>query len=136
MLNHESLTRSNTEKSETAVINLWLSGGLVIAVLGYAILSGMLILKLGGFEDTKRQAQEADVALRSARIELATLQHDVDSLEKQRGILTATIADWEKRLKEKAEAEAALVTLKASGDRRRLILRRPPNDWRIPTRIW
>jgi len=136
MLNHESSTRINAEKSETAVINLWLSGGLVIAVLGYAILSGMLIVKLGGFEDVRRQAQEAEVAFGSARTELSTLRHEIDAMEKQRGILAPTIADWEKRLKEKAEAEAALVTLKASGDRRRLILRRPPNDWRIPTRIW
>ena len=57
MLNHESSTRINSEKSETAVINLWLVGGLIIAVLGYAVLSGMLILKLGGFEDARRQAR-------------------------------------------------------------------------------
>jgi predicted nucleic acid-binding Zn-ribbon protein len=113
MLNNESSTRINAKKSETAVINLWLSGGLVIAVLGYAILSGMLILKLGGFENARRQAQEAEVALGSARTELSTLRHEVDALEKQRGILTPTIVDWEKRLKEKAEAEAALATLES-----------------------
>ena len=70
ILDHESSTRTGFEKSETGVINLWLSGGLVIAVLGYAILSGMLILKLGGFEDARRQAQEAETALGSARTEL------------------------------------------------------------------
>jgi hypothetical protein len=46
ILDHKSSTRTDSEKSETTVINLWLSGGLVIAVLGYAVLSGMLILKL------------------------------------------------------------------------------------------
>ena len=59
------------------------------------------------------QAQEAEAALRSARTELSTLRYEVDSLEKQRGILAPTIADWEKRLKEKAEAEAALATLES-----------------------
>ena len=73
ILDHKSLTRIDSEKSETTLINLWLSGGLVIAVLGYAVLSGMLILKLGGFEDTKRQAQDAEVALKSTRTELSTL---------------------------------------------------------------
>jgi len=113
ILDHESSTRTGFEKSETGVINLWLSGGLVIAVLGYAVLSGMLILKLGGFEDTKRQAQEAEVALGNARTELSTLRHEIDAMEKQRGILAPTIADWEKRLKEKAEAEAALTALES-----------------------
>jgi chromosome segregation ATPase len=113
MLNHESSTRTDSEKGATAVINLWLSCGLVIAVLGYAVLSGMLILKLGGFEDTRRQAQEAETALGSARTELSTLRHEIDALEKQRGILAPTIADWEKRLKEKAEAEAALTALES-----------------------
>ena len=113
ILDHESSTRINSEKSETAVINLWLSGGLVIAVLGYAVLSGMLILKLGGFDDARRQAQGAEAALSSARTELSTLRHEVGALEKQRGILAPTIADWEKRLKEKAEAEAALSALES-----------------------
>src|SRR5205809_8062412 len=113
ILDHESSTRTGFEKSETAVINLWLSGVLVIAVLAYAVLAGMLILQLGGFEETKRQAQEAEAALRSARAELSTLRHEVDTLEKQREILTPTIADWEKRLKSKAEAEATLATLES-----------------------
>jgi predicted nucleic acid-binding Zn-ribbon protein len=113
IVDHKSSTRTDSKKSETAVINLWLSGALVIAIFGYAVLAGMLILQLGGFEDTKRQAQEAEVALRSARTELLTLRHEVDSLEKQRGILAPTITDWEKRLKEKAEAEASLATLES-----------------------
>jgi hypothetical protein len=39
ILGHRSSTRTDSEKSKTAVINLWLSGGLIIAVLGYAVLS-------------------------------------------------------------------------------------------------
>src|SRR5712691_10828462 len=113
MLNRESSTRTDSKKSETAVINFWLSGGLVIAVLGYAVLSGMLILNLGGFEDARRQAQEAEMALRSARTELSTLRREVDSLEKKREILEPTIADWEKRLNEKAEAVAVLTALES-----------------------
>jgi hypothetical protein len=58
---------------------------LVIAVLGYAVLSGMLILKLGGFEGTKRRAQEAEATLERVRTELSSLQVEVNSLEGQRG---------------------------------------------------
>jgi len=61
-----------------------------------------------GFEGTKRQAQEAEAALEKARTELAALQLEVESLKKQREVLAPTIFDWEKRLREKAEAQAAL----------------------------
>jgi len=108
MLNHEPSTRIKPEMSGTSVINLWLGGALIIAVLGYAVFSGMLIFKMEGFEGTKRQAQEAEAALEKARTELAALQLEVESLKKQREVLAPTILDWEKRLREKAEAQAAL----------------------------
>src|SRR5947208_2620730 len=113
MPDHESSTRTDSEKSETAVINPWLSGGLVLAVFGYIVLSGMLILKLGSFEDTKRRAQEAEAILERVRTELSSLRVEVNSLEEQRGVLAPTITDWEKRLKEKVVAEAALAALES-----------------------
>jgi chromosome segregation ATPase len=111
MVNHEPTTRNNSEKSGTSVINLWLCGALIIAVLGYAVLSGMLIFKMGGFEGTKQQAQEAEATLEKARTELSSLQVEIESLRKQREALAPTIVDWEKRLGEKAEAQAALTAL-------------------------
>jgi hypothetical protein len=108
MPNHEPSTRSHSEKSQISIINLWLASGLIIAVLGYAVLSGMLIFKMEGFEETQRQAQGADVALEKARTELSSLRLEIDSLKKQKEALAPTIVDWEKRLREKAEAEAAV----------------------------
>jgi chromosome segregation protein len=116
MLNLESSAKSNSEKSETSIINLWLGGGLIVAVLGHAVLSGMLIFKMEGFEGTKRQAQESETALAKARTELSSLQVEIESLKKQREILVPTIADWEKRLSDKAEAQAALTA--SEGKRR------------------
>jgi len=113
MLNHEPSIRSNSEKSGTPVINLWLGAVLIIAVFGYAVLSGTLIFKMEGFEDAKRRAQEAEAALEQTRTDLSSLQVEVDSLKKQREVLAPTIADWEQRLREKAEAEAALTTLES-----------------------
>jgi hypothetical protein len=93
MLNHEPSTRSDSEKRQPSVMNLWLSGGLIIAVLGYGVLSGMLIFKMEGFEDAQRQAQGADVALENARTELSSLQLEVESLKKKREALAPTIVD-------------------------------------------
>src|SRR5882724_6387477 len=97
MLNHEPSTRIKSEKSGTSVINLWLGGALIIAVLAYAVVSGMLIFKMEGFEGTKRQAQEAEATLEKTRTDLSSLQVEVDSLKKQKEVLAPTIVDWEKR---------------------------------------
>jgi len=108
MPNHEPSTRIHSEKSQISIINLWLASGLIVAVLGYAVLSGRLIFKMEGFEETQRQAQGADFALEKARTELSSLRLEIDSLKKQKEALAPTIVDWEKRLREKAEAEAAV----------------------------
>src|SRR5262245_60970606 len=113
MPNQESSTRTHSEKSQTSIINLWLGSGLIIAVLGYAVLSGMLIFKMEGFEGTKRRAQEAEATLEKSRTELASLQLRVESLTQQKEVLEPTIVDWDKRLKEKAEAGAALAALES-----------------------
>jgi chromosome segregation ATPase len=109
----ESTIKTISENGKAAVIKPWLSGGLVLALVGNIVLSGVLIFRLGGFEDIKRQAQEAETATEKARMELTSLQFEVDSLKKQKDALTPTIVDWEKRLKEKAEAEAFLATLES-----------------------
>jgi chromosome segregation ATPase len=113
MTNQELSTRNQSEKSQPSIINLWLGSGLIIAVLGYAVLSGMLIFKMEGFEGTKQQAQESEAILEKSRTDLASLQLSMESLKKQREILKPTIVDWEKRLKEKAEAEAALAAFES-----------------------
>lgn len=108
-----STIKTISENGKAAVIKPWLSGGLVVALIGNIVLSGVLILGLGSFEDTKRQAQEAEATIGKARTELTSLQVEVDFLKKQKEVLAPTIADWDKRLKEKSEAEAALTTLES-----------------------
>jgi len=75
------------------------------------LLSAILIVKLSGFEDMKRRADEIEVEAATNRTELSSLKAQVDSLSRQKDALAPTVADWEKRLKEKAAAEAALANL-------------------------
>ena len=71
----------------------------------------MLILQLGTFEEARRQAQEVEAGIAKARTELSTLQIEIESLRREKDALTPTIVDWEKRVKDKAAAEAVLATL-------------------------
>jgi len=112
-MNHESSTETGSKDRGSIVIKPWLSGGLIVAIVGNFVLSGVLILQLSTFEDTRRQAQEVEAGIAKARTELATLQVEVESLTKQKEALAPTIVDWEKRVKEKAEAEALLATVEA-----------------------
>jgi uncharacterized protein YlxW (UPF0749 family) len=105
---------SENGKGKTAIIKPWLSGGLVAAVVSYIGFSAMLIFTLGNFEHAKRQAQEAEATVETTRKTLTSLQSEVDSLKKQKEVLAPTIAGWEQRLKEKAEAQAVLETLESS----------------------
>jgi predicted nucleic acid-binding Zn-ribbon protein len=107
----ESSPHSPSRKSDGGVIKPWLSGGLIVALAGYVLLSAVLIIKLSAFEDTKRQAQENQADLAKNRSELTSLKDEVDSLTKQKDALAPAIVGWEKRLKEKADAEAALAAL-------------------------
>jgi chromosome segregation ATPase len=111
-MNNESSTESRSANGNAGVINPLLSGGLVIALLGNLILSGVLILKLGEFDETKRRAEEAEAGTARSRAAVSSLQVEVDSLTAQKNTLEPTIADWEKRLKEMADAEAALAAIK------------------------
>ena len=112
-MNDGSSHEASSKKEGGVVIKPWLSGGLIVALVGNLVLSGVLILQLGTFEDTRRQAQEVQAGIAKTRTELATLQVEVESLTKQKEALAPTIVDWEKRVKEKAEAEALLATLDA-----------------------
>lgn len=112
-MNHNLSTETGSEQGEKAIIRPWLSGGLVIALVSTAVLSGVLILELGSFKNAKHQAQEAEATLGKARTELTSLQVEIDSLQKQKETLASTIVDWEKRLKDKAAAEALLATLES-----------------------
>jgi chromosome segregation ATPase len=96
-----------------AVIKPWLSASLIAALAGNVLLSAVLIVKLGRFDDTKKQAEEAEALAVQKHTELAGLKVEVESLAKQKDSLAPTVADWEKRLKEKATAEAALAALEA-----------------------
>src|SRR5436190_8001908 len=92
------------------VIKPWLSACLIIALAGNVLLSAMLMVKLSGFEDTKRRAEEIEVETVKKRTELSSFQTDVESLIKRKEILEPTVANWEKQLKEKADAQAAVVS--------------------------
>ena len=109
-MNDESPPETSSKNEGGVVIKPWLSGGLVVALVGNFILSGVLILQLGTFEDERRQAREVEAGIAKTGTELATLQGEVESLTKQKQALAPTIVDWEKRVKEKAEAEALLAT--------------------------
>lgn len=96
-----------------SVIKPWLVAGLTIALACSVLLSGILIVKLSRFDDTKRQAEEAESLVARKRTELSALQVEIESLTKQKDTLAPTVADWEKRLSEKAAAEATLATVEA-----------------------
>jgi len=110
-MNNESAQEPSASVAPGSVIRPWLSACLIIALAGNVLLSGILIVKLSGFEDLKRRADETEAEAAKKRTELSSLQVDVESLSKQKDALAPTVADWEKRLKEKAAAEAALANL-------------------------
>jgi chromosome segregation ATPase len=110
-MNDESVPKTRESARAGAVIKPWLSAGLVIALAGNVLFSAVLIVKLSGFEEIKKQADEIATEAAQKRAELSSLQTDVDSLNKQKEALAPTVADWEERLKEKAAAEAVLATL-------------------------
>lgn len=106
-------TRNSTANDQTPVIKPWLPAGLVVALVGNVLLSAVLIVKLGRFEDSRRQADEAEARTAAQRTELAKLQVEVETLNKQKDALAPAVADWQQRLKEKSAAEALLATLDA-----------------------
>ncbi len=95
------------------VIKPWLSGALIAALIGSALFSGILIVKLNRFDAAKQQADEAKASAAMQRTELAKLQVEVETLTKRKDVLAPTVADWEKRLKEMHDAQAAADSLGA-----------------------
>ncbi len=96
------------------VITPLLVVGLIGALVGHALVSGVLIVKLGRFDDAQRKADEAGERAKTVSANVEKLQTEVDKLLKLRNILVATVADWEQRLKQKAAAAAALAAQTAS----------------------
>lgn len=95
------------------VITPLLVAGLIDALVGHALVSGVLIVKLGRFDDAQRKADEAGERAKTVSANVEKLQTEVDKLPKLRDILVATVADWEQRLKQKAAAAAAAAALAA-----------------------
>ena len=106
-------TANNRSASPSLIIKPWLGAGLVAALAANVLLSAILIVELGRFDESKRQAEETEARVAKQRGESAKLQVEVETLTKQKEALAATVADWQQRLKEKSAAEAILATLDA-----------------------
>jgi chromosome segregation ATPase len=112
-MNAESANNNHQAASTTRVITPMLMAGLITALVGSVLLSLYLIVVLGGFDDSKRQADEAEIRVTKQRTEFSALQVEVESLTKRKDVLAPTVADWEKRLKEMQEAKATADSLNA-----------------------
>ena len=110
-MNAESGSNSRTSTAGNAVIKPWLIAGLVIAVAGYVLFTAVLIMLLSHFDDSKRQADEADARTATQCTKIAKLRDEVGTLTDKKDMLVPMIADWQQRLKEKIAAEAVLATL-------------------------
>jgi chromosome segregation ATPase len=112
-MNAESANNNHQAASTTRVITPMLMAGLITALVGSVLLSLYLIVVLGRFDDSKRQADEAEIRVTKQRTEFSALQVEVESLTKRKDVLAPTVADWEKRLKEMQEAKATADSLNA-----------------------
>ena len=106
-------TANNRSAIPSLIIKPWLRAGLVAALVANVFLSAILIVKLGGFDESKRQAEEAGALVAKLRGELTKLHLEVEALTKQKEALAPTVAEWQQRLKENSAAEAILATLDA-----------------------
>ena len=111
-MNAES-ANNNRAASNSTVIKPWLVVGLIVALTGSVLLSLYLIVMLGRFDDSKRQADEAEARATTQRTELAQLKKEVDTLTQRKDELVPAAADWQQRIKEKSAAEAMLATFDA-----------------------
>lgn len=112
-MNGQSSAGAGAPKGSSSVIRPWLSAGLIMGLAVNGILSFVLILNLGQFETAKKDAADMQDAAKRARGELAELQVELERLTKQKETLASAVADWEQRIKEKASAQAAVVSLQA-----------------------
>ena len=95
-------------KPARPVISQFLTVTFAGAVFANLLLVSLLIVRLGHFEDTQKRAEEAGQELAKTRDQIGTLQQDLKTLEEKRAVIAPQIADWQKRVQEKATAEAAL----------------------------
>ncbi|HXI72538.1 MAG TPA: hypothetical protein VNN22_19520 [Verrucomicrobiae bacterium] len=96
------------------VIKPWLIAALVGALAGNVLLSAILIIKLGRYDEANRQAELVETQTKAKQEELASLKVQAETLSRQVETLKPTVEDWQKRLEEKARAEAAVKSLEAS----------------------
>lgn len=97
-------------KAGRPVISPLLTYTFGIALSANLVLIGFLIVRLGHFENAQKRAEEADQELAKAHTQQALLQTEIEDLQKRKDLLAPAVADWEKRLQEKAAAEALLVS--------------------------
>ncbi len=95
------------------VIKPWLIAGLITALAGSTLLSGIIIVRLGHVGDLQKQSDDLAAQTAQASTDLAALQSQHDTLQKQVDILKPSLADWQQRLEEKSAAEAAVDSLTA-----------------------
>jgi chromosome segregation ATPase len=109
-----SIAETDTMKFMNAVIKPWLVAVLIGALLGNVLLSAFLIIKLGRFDEAKQAAEVAESQLATKHAELASLKVEADNLNQQVVTLKPAVADWQKKLEEKSQAEAFLKSVQAS----------------------
>jgi len=102
--------QTHAPKPTRPVISQLLTITFAAAVIGNLILVGSIIVRLGHFEDTQKRADEAGQELAKTRDQIATLQQDLKTIEEKKAVLAPLVADWQKRMQEKASAEAALAS--------------------------
>ncbi len=96
-----------------AVIKPWLTAGLFITIAANVLLSAALIVNLSRFQESIRQADEAEARAAQRRSDVSKLQAQLETLAKQRDALAPEVANWQERLEQKAAAEAVLASLEA-----------------------
>jgi chromosome segregation protein len=97
-----------------SVIKPWLIVGLMVALVGNVLLSAILIIKLGRFDEAKQEAAAVETQTSLKQEELASLKVEADKLSKQIDTLKPTAADWQQRLEERNRAEAEFKSLGAN----------------------
>ena len=76
------------------VIKPWLIAGLIAALAGSTLLSGILIVKLGHFDDLQKQTDDLTSQKAQASTDLAALQIQADVLQKQVDIERRLLQGW------------------------------------------
>jgi chromosome segregation ATPase len=97
-----------------SVIKPWLIVLLMSALAGNVLLSAILIIKLGRFDEARQEAASIETQTSVKQEELASLKVEADTLSKQIDALKPTAADWQQRLEERNRAEAELKSLEAN----------------------